>query len=192
MKSVTYPRLLLPRPATTSGRCFQNGYLVRIYHAWSLFLIWSVCSSIVHLADTRPHSLPPLPTSPSPHTSIIGSSHTIYGEAGPARRVSTYLDDALNPPYAIASAPHSRRHASAFTFTLSRHRYWPAEDDRTKQVAKHVKHVHGSSNSQPNSNPNPSHTHQHHCERHYDYDPTMCRSTVVIPCSSGAKSMGMN
>jgi len=35
-------------------------------HLWSLFLILSMFSSTVHLADIRPHSLPPSPTSPPP------------------------------------------------------------------------------------------------------------------------------
>ena len=64
MKYVICRPLLLPRPATTSGRCLQNGYLVRIYRAWSLFLILSVCPSAVHLADTRHHSHNPYLQSP--------------------------------------------------------------------------------------------------------------------------------
>jgi len=42
----------LPSPVTTSAQYFQDGYLVRIYRAWSLTLILSMCSST---ADTRPH-----------------------------------------------------------------------------------------------------------------------------------------
>ena len=141
---------------------------------------------LAHLADTRPHSPTTLANEPSTHPRIIGSSLTIYGEAG-------------HPPYAIASALHSRRHAfvasvnhwCSFFLSPETARYLPTEDDRTKQVAEHVKHVHGTSNLQPNSGPNPSHTHQHHCERRYDYGPIMCRSTVVILCSSVARSMGI-
>jgi hypothetical protein len=33
-----------------------KGYLVRIYHAWSLSLILFVCFPTVRLADTRPNS----------------------------------------------------------------------------------------------------------------------------------------
>ena len=59
---------------------FSNGYLVHVCRAWSLFLIRSMCSLTVHLADTRPHSPTTLAYEDSP--SIIGSSHTIYGETG--------------------------------------------------------------------------------------------------------------
>ena len=51
-------------------------------------------------------------------------------------------------------------------------------DDRTKQIAEHVKHVHDASNSLPSSNSNSSQTYQH--KRCYDYDPIRCRSTVAI------------
>ena len=46
--------------------------------------LYSICSSTVHLADTRPHSPATLDNGPLPHTSIIGSSHIIHGEAGHA------------------------------------------------------------------------------------------------------------
>jgi len=48
--------LFLPSPVSTGARCFQNGYLVRIYRAWSPFFILSMCLSTVHLANTGPHS----------------------------------------------------------------------------------------------------------------------------------------
>jgi len=58
--------LLLPSPVSTSARCFQNGYLVRIYRTWSLFLIVSLYPrpSISLILD--PLALPPLPRRPSP------------------------------------------------------------------------------------------------------------------------------
>ena len=40
--------------------------------------------------------------------------------------------------------------------------------------------MHNPNDWQRNSNPNSSHTHRHHCERCYNYDPILCRSTVVI------------
>ena len=43
-------------------------------------------------------------------------------------------------------------------------------DDRTKQTAEHVKHVHNTNYSQRIGNPNSGHTHQHNCEHRYDYD----------------------
>jgi hypothetical protein len=69
-----------PRPAATSARSFQKGYLVRIHRTCSLFLILSMRPSTVHLADTRPHSPTALTYEPIAHTSIIGSTHAIYGE----------------------------------------------------------------------------------------------------------------
>jgi len=51
-----------PHQATTSP-VYPKGYLVRIYCPSPLFLKVSMCSSTVHVADTRPHSPP---TSPSP------------------------------------------------------------------------------------------------------------------------------
>ena len=107
--------------------------LVRTCRAWSLFLIWSMCSSAIHLADTRPHSPTTITYKDSPHTSIIGSSHTIYGEAGYAPTCayrllsfpvcqlgshnialshcfSTYPDDALNDPRIITPATHFHQH----------------------------------------------------------------------------------
>jgi len=70
-----------PRPATTNTQCFLKGYLVRIDRAWSLFFILSMCSSTVHLADTRLHSHTPLTYESITHTSTTGSTHAIYGEA---------------------------------------------------------------------------------------------------------------
>ena len=53
--------------STTSARYFQKGYVGRIYRAWNLFLILSMCSSNVHLADTRPHSPTTLAYDPHKH-----------------------------------------------------------------------------------------------------------------------------
>jgi len=71
---------LLPSPVT-GARCFQKGYLVRTYRAWTLFLILSICSSTAHPADTRPHSRTTLAYEPITHTSFINSTHAIYREA---------------------------------------------------------------------------------------------------------------
>jgi hypothetical protein len=60
---------------------FQKGYSVRIYRPWSLSLNLSMCSSTVHLADTRPYSPITLAYKPTTHTSCIGSTHAIYGES---------------------------------------------------------------------------------------------------------------
>jgi len=109
--------------------------------------------------------------------------------------IAFFPDDAhaLNPPCIIASTVGASTHSSPYcrinlrrSFSLSLqtppavHYHLSTTDDRTKLVAKHVKHVHNTNNSQRNSIPNPSHTHQHHCERCYDYDPNRCRSTVAI------------
>jgi len=72
---------LLPSLVTTQHMVFPKGYLVRIYHAWSLFLILSMFSSTVHLADTPPHSRTTLAYESITHTSTINSTHAIYGEA---------------------------------------------------------------------------------------------------------------
>jgi len=69
------------QPVATSARCFQKGYLVRINRACSLFLVLSMLTSTVHLADTRPHSPATLAYKSITRTSIIASTHTIYGEA---------------------------------------------------------------------------------------------------------------
>ena len=120
----------LPSPVTASARCFQKGYLVRIYRAWSLFFILSMCPSTVHLDDTRPHSPPTLPYESITHTSFIGSTHAIYREADHAptcvyRLLSfpicqlgshnimpshcSFPDDSLNPPSSWLP-PYPRRH----------------------------------------------------------------------------------
>jgi len=124
------PQLRSPLlPSTTSARCFQNGYLGRTYRAWSLFLILSMCSSTVHLADTRPHIPPTVAHKYITHTSFISNTHATYGEAGHA---PTYVyrlllfpicqlgshnitfshrfvhDDALNLPRIVASATSTR------------------------------------------------------------------------------------
>jgi hypothetical protein len=82
-RNVTGSRALvtITRPATTSARCFQNSYLVRICRRWSPFLNVSMCSSTVHLADTFPHSSTTLAYESITHTSIISSTQTIYTEA---------------------------------------------------------------------------------------------------------------
>jgi len=63
---------VLPSPVTTSVQCFQTGYLVCIYRAWSLFLVSSMCSSTVRLADTRSHSPTTLVYGSIGQTSFIG------------------------------------------------------------------------------------------------------------------------
>jgi len=109
--------------------------------------------------------------------------------------IAFFPDDAHapNPPCIIASTAGASTHSSPYcrvnlrpSFSLSL-RTPPAvqyhlstTDDRTKLVAKHVKHVHNAKTLPRNSNPHPRHTHQHHCERYYDYDLNWCRSTVAI------------
>jgi len=60
----SYDHRYCPATVTTSVPCFQKGYLVCIYRAWSLFFISSMCSLTIHLADPRPHSPTTPPTSP--------------------------------------------------------------------------------------------------------------------------------
>jgi len=55
----------------------------------------------------------------------------------------------------------------------------PAADNRSKQLAEHVRRGHSASNSQRNSVHNPSHTHQR--EHRCDYDPAQ-RSLNRCPC----------
>jgi len=71
---------LLPSPVTTSTRVSKK-LLVRIYRIWSLLTIWSMCSSTIPLAHTRPHSPTNLAYDSITHTSFIGSTHAIYREA---------------------------------------------------------------------------------------------------------------
>ena len=82
MKYVTGRSLLLPRPVTTSTRCFQKYYSVCIYRAWSLFLILSTCTSTVHFADTRPHSPTTFAYESIIHRRTISNTYTIDCENG--------------------------------------------------------------------------------------------------------------
>ena len=54
---------------------------MRIYRAWSLFLVLSMT---VHLADTRPHSPATLAYKSITHTPFIGSTHANLPIAEPA------------------------------------------------------------------------------------------------------------
>ena len=129
---------LLPSPVT-SARCFQKGYLVRIYRAWTLFLILSRCSSTAHPADTRPHSRTTLAYEPITHTSFIDSTHAIYREADHAPTCAYHLlsfpscplgshnitpshcsfpDGALNPP-SSSPPPYPRRHVFVASIAVS-------------------------------------------------------------------------
>jgi len=59
------------------ARCFQDGYLVRTYHAWPLFLIVSMCFSTVHLTDAGPHS-PTVPRLRVHHPHKLRRQHPCY------------------------------------------------------------------------------------------------------------------
>ena len=98
---------LLSRAATTSARCFQKGYLVRSYHAWNLFPILSMCSSNVHLADTRPHS--PTTLAYDPH-----KNHRKYPNYAPTC-VYRFFD------FRAAIPPCSESPRITFAVTLSCH-----------------------------------------------------------------------
>ena len=97
------------------ARCFQNGYMVRIYRAWSLFLILSMCSSTVHLADTGPHSPTALAYESIAHTSFIDNTHAIYGEAGHAPTCAYYL---LSFPICLLGSHTITLSHCYFTMTL--------------------------------------------------------------------------
>jgi len=114
-------------PCHTNARCF---ILVRFYR---LLITLSMCSSTVHLADTRPHSRTTLTYESITHTSFIGSTHAIYREADHALPcayrllsfsvcplgshnvtllIALFLDDAPNPP-SSSPPPYPRRHLLA-------------------------------------------------------------------------------
>jgi len=141
-----------------------------------------MCSSAVHLADTRPLS----PTTLA-YESII---HSIYGEADHAPTCAYRL--LPFPIWQLGSHnitlflrwrsestlhhPARRTHVDtryccvnlrpSFYTPPAVHYYLSTTDDRTKLIAKHVKHVHKASNLQRKSSPY--------------YDPITCRSTGVI------------
>jgi len=102
----------------------SKGYLVCIYHSSPLFLNLSMCSSTVHLADTRPQS----------------TTHAIYGEADHAPTcmyrffrfpfvhlthitllflIAFRFVPCSNPSCIITSATHSRGHAFVAGVTVS-------------------------------------------------------------------------
>jgi len=97
------------------ARCFQNGYLVRIYHAWSLFLILSMCPSTVRLADTGLHSPTTLAYESITHTSFIDNTHAIYGEAGHAPTCASCL---LSFPICLLGSHNITLSHCFFTMTL--------------------------------------------------------------------------
>jgi hypothetical protein len=195
--------LLLPRPAATSARCFQKGYLVRIHRTCSLFLILSMRLSTVHLADARPHSpttSPPPTQAPSvapmlsmaklimhrhvciacfriPFVNLLTQRHTFS---------FAFSDDALNSPCIRTCIDTYPSPVSLCPSQIppAVHYYLSTTDDKAKLLAEHVKHAHNANNSQRNRNRNrnrsASHTHQHHYERCYDYDSFRCRPTVTI------------
>jgi len=123
---------------------FQNGYVVRIYRAWSLFLILSMCSSTIHFADTRPHSPTTFAYDSITHTSFVGITPYHLCEADhaptcayrflrfsfvrwvhitPRVFIAFFSDDALNPP-SSSPPPRPRRHvffASIAVSTSGRH-----------------------------------------------------------------------
>ena len=155
---------------------------------------------IVHLADTQPHSPTALAYESITHASIIGSSHAIYVKADHAptcayrlpslpilnfahRTLRFLIAFLIYIPMARLTSSSSRqrrcRCVNRPLFFLSLDRCPLSTDDRTKQLAEHLKYAHNASKPQRNSNPNPNQTHPRHCERCYDYDPIRCRSTVV-------------
>ena len=140
----------------------------------------------VHFADTRPHSPTTLTYEDSPHTSIIGSSHTTYGEAGHvmicaychlsfpicqlgshnialSHCFSTYSDATLNCPQRTTGPIKSLSTSSTCTK--------PATRSATVAPTQLILTT-------------------NHCERRYDYDPIRCRPTVVIRCLSVPRSIG--
>ena len=187
MKDVTGRPLLLPRPATTSARCFQKCYSVCIYRAWSLFLILSTCCSTVHFADTRPHSPTTLAYESIIHRSTISNTHTIYRENEHAPTcayrhlsfpicqlgshnialshcVSTYSGASLNSPQRTTGPIKSLRTSSTCT--------------------KPATHSATATPTQPILTTN-------HCERRYDYHLIRCRPTIVIRYLSVYRSIGI-
>jgi len=138
-----------------------------------------MCSSAVHLADTRPHS----PTTLA-HESII---HSIYSEADHAptcayhifpfpiwqlgsHNITLFLrwrsESTLHHPARRTPRQHAlllcQPRPSSYTLPAV-HYYLSTTDDRTKLIAKHVKHVYKASNPQRKSSPY--------------YDPIACHST---------------
>ena len=171
----------------------------RLFGAYLLRLVTVphlICT--VRLADTQPHSPTALTDESIAHASIIGSSHAINGKADHALTCAYRLPSfpivnlahitlrfliaflTYIPMTHLTSSPSRRRWCHCVNrslFFLSLDRCPLSTDDRTKQLAEHVKHVH---NPQRDGNPSPKQTHQHHCEHCYDYVPTRCRSTVVM------------
>ena len=111
-------------------------------------------------------ALPPLPTTPHPIQASSAAPILSMAKLVMHRRVSTYSDDSLNPPYAIASAPHSRRHAfvssvnrrRSFFLSLSRHRPIFAHRGRQDQASRRARqtrarHQHLAAQQQPQQRP---------------------------------------
>jgi len=147
------PQLRSPLPPSaiiTSARCFQKGYLACIHPAWSLFVILSMCPSTVHFADTRPHSLPPSPTRPSPTQASSAVPVLSIVELIMHRHVRVaffrfpfvnlshitshllvafFTDDALNPP-SSARPPHPRRHlfVAGIAISTSGHHFYSSSN----------------------------------------------------------------
>ena len=97
---------------------------------YSSLYLCALCSSAVHLADTRPHSPTTVAYESITHTSFIGSTYAIYREADHAPTfaycplhssfinlahiasrflIAFFPNDALNPP-SSSPPPHPRRH----------------------------------------------------------------------------------
>jgi hypothetical protein len=91
-----------PAPVTVTAQTSRHQHPVfskRLFGAYPphLFPIPHLihAPSTVHFADTRPHSLTALAYEPITHTSIIGSTHAIYGE----------IDHASTCAYRLLSYP---------------------------------------------------------------------------------------
>ena len=134
---------LLPREATTTPDVSWRGIWCVSYRAWSPFLMSAMRSTTRHYSFVSPSGVPPLKfESHSPTTYTYGppSKQAPSAALMPIMRIAffrfplanladitsrfshfftTYFEDPLNPPYIIASATHSRRHASVTCVGMS-------------------------------------------------------------------------